>query len=224
MYKEQLDEMINTVNEHFLKYGGPLNQKVKYALEQTPRHLFVENNVPYADRPLPIGHEQTISQPFIVAYMTQMLDVEMHHKVLEIGTGSGYQAAVLSYLANKIYTVERVPELAMKTSKLFQTIEQHKHIKTKLDDGCEGWKAHAPYDRIIVTATSQELIPPKALIEQLAIDGKMIIPMKQAVGGNMFGSDEKLHLIHKRKKGGGTWTEKLIGVRFVPLIKGEYNG
>ena len=211
--------MINTVNEHFLKYGGPLNQKVKYALEQTPRHLFVENNVPYADRPLPIGHEQTISQPFIVAYMTQMLDVEMHHKVLEIGTGSGYQAAVLSHLAEKIYTVERVPELAMKTEQIL-----NKRIKTKLDDGCYGWEKYAPYDRIIVTATSQELTPPKVLIDQLADDGKMIIPMKEAVGGNMFGSDERLYLIHKRKKGGGVWTEKLIGVRFVPLIKGEYNG
>tara|TARA_B100000678_G_scaffold195101_1_gene163511 strand:+ start:490 stop:1149 length:660 start_codon:yes stop_codon:yes gene_type:complete len=219
MYKEQLDEMINTVNEHFLKYGGPLNQKVKYALEQTPRHLFVENNVPYADRPLPIGYEQTISQPFIVAYMTQMLDVEMHHKVLEIGTGSGYQAAVLSHLAEKIYTVERVPELAMKTEQIL-----NKRIKTKLDDGCYGWEKYAPYDRIIVTATSQELTPPKVLIDQLADDGKMIIPMKEAVGGNMFGSDERLYLIHKRKKGGGVWTEKLIGVRFVPLIKGEYNG
>jgi protein-L-isoaspartate(D-aspartate) O-methyltransferase len=218
MYKELLDEMISTIEEHFLKYGSPLNQKVKYALEQTPRHLFVENNTPYADRPLPIGYQQTISQPFIVAYMTQMLDVELHHKVLEIGTGSGYQAAVLSYLANKIYTVERVPELAMKTNKLFETINQHRHIKTKLDDGCEGWKANAPYDRIIVTATSQELIPPKALIEQLAIGGKMIIPMKQSQG------NEILTLIHKRKKGGGVWTEKLIGVRFVPLIKGEYNG
>ncbi len=211
--------MINTVNEHFLKYGGPLNQKVKYALEQTPRHLFVENNVPYADRPLPIGYEQTISQPFIVAYMTQMLDVEMHHKVLEIGTGSGYQAAVLSHLAEKIYTVERVPELAMKTEQIL-----NKRIKTKLDDGCYGWEKYAPYDRIIVTATSQELTPPKVLIDQLADDGKMIIPMKEAVGGNMFGSDERLYLIHKRKKGGGVWTEKLIGVRFVPLIKGEYNG
>ena len=211
--------MINTVNEHFLKYGGPLNQKVKYALEQTPRHLFVENNVPYADRPLPIGYEQTISQPFIVAYMTQMLDVEMHHKVLEIGTGSGYQAAVLSHLAEKIYTVERVPKLAMKTERIL-----NKRIKTKLDDGCYGWEKYAPYDRIIVTATSQELTPPKALIDQLADDGKMIIPMKEAVGGNMFGSDERLYLIHKRKKGGGVWTEKLIGVRFVPLIKGEYNG
>ena len=211
--------MINTVNEHFLKYGGPLNQKVKYALEQTPRHLFVENNVPYADRPLPIGYEQTISQPFIVAYMTQMLDVEMHHKVLEIGTGSGYQAAVLSHLAEKIYTVERVPKLAMKTERIL-----NKRIKTKLDDGCYGWEKYAPYDRIIVTATSQELTPPKALIDQLADDGKMIIPMKEAIGGNMFGSDERLYLIHKRKKGGGVWTEKLIGVRFVPLIKGEYNG
>jgi protein-L-isoaspartate(D-aspartate) O-methyltransferase len=229
MYKELLDEMINTINEHFLRYGGPLSQKVRYALEQTPRHLFVENNTPYADRPLPIGYEQTISQPFIVAYMTQMLDIDPSHKVLEIGTGSGYQAAVLSYLAKKIYTVERIPELAMKTSKLFDTINQYRHIKVKLDDGCEGWKAHAPYDRIIVTATSQELTPPIELLEQLVVGGKMIIPMKQAIGGNMFGSDEKLHLIHKRRRRnllyeGGIFTEKLIGVRFVPLIKGENNG
>ena len=215
MYKEHLDEMINTINEHFLRYGGPLSQKVRYALEQTPRHLFVETNTPYSDRPIPIGHEQTISQPFIVAYMTQMLDVEMHHKVLEIGTGSGYQAAILSYLAKEIYTVERIQELAKKASELFQTMEPHKHIKTKLDDGCYGWERYAPYDRIIVTATSQELIPPKELIEQLAIGGKMIIPMKQSQG------NEILTLIHKRTKGGGVWTEKLIGVRFVPLIKGE---
>ena len=106
----------------------------------------------------------------------------------------------------------------MKTSKLFGTIIQYRHIKIKLDDGCEGWKAHAPFDRIIVTATSQELIPPKALIEQLAVGGKMIIPMKQENGY------ENLCLIHKRTKGDGVWTEKLIGVKFVPLIKGEYNG
>ena len=216
--------MINTIKkkweatQFFRKEGKELSQKVIYALEQTLRHIFVENNTPYADRPLQIGYSQTISQPFIVAYMTQMLDIELDHKVLEIGTGSGYQAAVLSYLTDKIYTVERVPELAMKTSKLFGTINQYRHIKTKLDDGCEGWKAHAPFDRIIVTATSQELIPPKALIEQLAVGGKMIIPMKQENGY------ENLCLIHKRAKGDGVWTEKLIGVRFVPLIKGEYNG
>ena len=223
MYKEQIDEMLNTINEHFLKYGGPLNQKVRYALEQTPRHLFVDNNTPYADRPLPIGYEQTISQPFIVAYMTQMLDIELDHKVLEIGTGSGYQAAVLSYLAKKIYTVERIPELAKKTSELFETMEQHKHIKVKLDDGCYGWKTHAPYDRIIVTATSQELIPPIELLEQLVVGGKMIIPMKQDTGY------ENLCLITKKRRRnllyeGGIFTEKLIGVRFVPLIKGEDNG
>jgi len=223
MYKEQLDEMINTIKKkweatQFFREGGKeLSQKVIYALEQTPRHIFVENNTPYADRPLPIGHDQTISQPFIVAYMTEMLDIDPSHKVLEIGTGSGYQAAVLSYLAKKIYTVERIPELAKKTSALFETMEQHRHIKVKLDDGCYGWKTHAPYDRIIVTATLQKLTPPIELLEQLVVGGKMIIPMKQDTG------NENLYLITKKRRRnllyeGGIQTEKLIGVRFVPLI------
>ena len=223
MYEEQIDRMINTINQHATRYNSKISSKVIDALRQTPRHIFVENNTPYANKPLPIGYDQTISQPFIVAYMTEMLDIDPSHKVLEIGTGSGYQAAVLSYLAKKIYTVERIPELAKKTSALFETMEQHRHIKVKLDDGCYGWKTHAPYDRIIVTATLQKLTPPIELLEQLVVGGKMIIPMKQDTGY------ENLCLITKKRRRnllyeGGIFTEKLIGVRFVPLIKGENNG
>ena len=239
MYKHHIDKMIMTIRKkwdgtQFFREGGKnISAKVIYALEQTPRHIFIENLIgirdnigepvmgedviAYADGPLGIGYGQTISQPFIVAYMTEMLDIDPSHKVLEIGTGSGYQAAVLSYLAKKIYTVERIPELAKKTSALFETMEQHKHIKVKLDDGCYGWKTHAPYDRIIVTATSQKLIPPIELLEQLVVGGKMIIPMKQDTG------NENLYLITKKRRRnllyeGGIQIKKLIGVRFVPLI------
>jgi protein-L-isoaspartate(D-aspartate) O-methyltransferase len=204
MYEEQIDKMINTINHHATRYNSKISSKVIEALRQTPRHLFVESNTPYADRPLPIDCGQTISQPFIVAYMTEMLDIDPSHKVLEIGTGSGYQAAVLSHMTNNVYTVERIPELAMKTERIL-----NKRIKTKLDDGYYGWEKYAPYDRIIVTATADS--PPQALIDQLTDGGKMIIPVK-----NPNGSEDLVLITKKNDEWDST---RLMGVRFVPLVK-----
>ena len=205
MYEDQIDKMINTINSYATRYNDVvISSKVLEAIRQTPRHLFVESNTPYANGPLQIGYGQTISQPFIVAYMTEMLDIDPSHKVLEIGTGSGYQAAILSHLTNNVYTVERIPELASKTSRIL-----NKRIKTKLDNGCYGWEKYAPYDRIIVTATADS--PPQALIDQLIDGGKMIIPVK-----NPNGSEDLVLITKKNDEWDST---RLMGVRFVPLIK-----
>ena len=201
-YKQQIEEMINTCNLHARSYAGGKNisSKVQDAMRTIPRHKFVKH-FPYQDRPIPIGHEQTISQPFIVAYMTDMLDIDPSHTVLEIGTGSGYQAAILSEVASKVYTVERIEALA-EQSKLL--LEHYSNVHMKIGNGYEGWKEHAPYDRIIVTAMPDYI--PESLINQLKDGGKMIIPVK-----------EKLVLVTKTNN---TLTKKrLIGVRFVPLVK-----
>jgi len=201
-YKQQIEEMINTCNLHARSYAGGKNisSKVQDAMRTIPRHKFVKH-FPYQDRPIPIGHEQTISQPFIVAYMTDMLDIDPSHTVLEIGTGSGYQAAILSEVASKVYTVERIEALA-EQSKLL--LEHYSNVHMTVGNGYEGWKEHAPYDRIIVTAMPDYI--PESLINQLKDGGKMIIPVK-----------EKLVLVTKTNN---TLTKKrLIGVRFVPLVK-----
>jgi len=173
-----------------------------------PRHLFVKH-FPYEDRPVPIGHEQTISQPFIVAYMSDVIGLQPLHKVLEIGTGSGYQAAILSHLAHEVYSVERIPELTASAKKLFEHLE-YDNIKTKISDGYDGWSENAPYDRIIVTAMANEV--PVELTKQLVDGGKMIIP----VNGSLL-------LVTKKKELAGVpiiEEQTLIGVRFVPLVKG----
>ena len=209
-HKREMKDMIKTINLHAKSYAGGkgINPRVLYAIEQVPRHNFVAH-FPYGDGPVRIGHGQTISQPFIVAYMTDILELQPLHKVLEIGMGSGYQAAVLSELSHEIYTVERIPELAEQTKTLLERLE-YNNIKIKVGNGYEGWEEHAPYDRIIVTATADELIPPQALVDQLVEGGKMILPIKRPAG------NEELVLVTKTGK---TYTEKsLIGVRFVPLV------
>ena len=171
-------------------------------MRMVPRHNFVPH-FPYEDRPVPIGHKQTISQPFIVAYMTDMLDVSPLHTVLEIGTGSGYQAAVLSEVALKVYTVERIKALAKQTKIL---LDHYSNVHMKVGNGFKGWKENGPYDRIMVTAMPDKI--PEALIDQLKDGGKMIIPVK----GDLI-------LVTKTGK---TYTQKsLIGVRFVPLVDAE---
>jgi protein-L-isoaspartate(D-aspartate) O-methyltransferase len=208
-----IDTMIEKINRHATRYNSKISSKVIEALRQTPRHVFIQNLIEvkdlyllnlYKDGPLQIGYGQTISQPFIVAYMTEMLDIDPSHKVLEIGTGSGYQATILSYMTDNVYTIERIPELAEKTRSIL-----NKHIKTKISDGCNGWLEEAPFDRIMVTATADS--PPQALIDQLIDGGKMIIPVKNPNGS------ENLVLITKKNN---EWdSTKLMGVRFVPLIK-----
>ena len=200
-YKQQIEEMINTCNLHARSYAGGKNisSKVQDVMRTIPRHKFVKH-FPYQDRPIPIGHEQTISQPFIVAYMTDMLDIDSSHTVLEIGTGSGYQAAVLSEVALKVYTVERIKALAKQTKIL---LDHYSNVHMKVGNGFKGWKENGPYDRIMVTAMPDKI--PGTLIDQLKEGGKMIIP----VNGDLI-------LV---TKAGDSYTEqKLIGVRFVPLI------
>jgi len=201
-YKQEIEEMIIVCNLHATSYAGgkEIHWRVQKAMRMIPRHNFVPH-FPYEDRPVPIGHKQTISQPFIVAYMTDMLDISPLHTVLEIGTGSGYQAAVLSEVALKVYTVERIKALADQTKIL---LEHYSNVHMKVGNGYNGWKKNAPYDRIIVTAMPDYI--PMSLVNQLKDGGKMIIPVKGT-----------LILVTKTGK---TYTEKsLIGVRFVPLVK-----
>ena len=201
-YRPQIEEMIKTINAHAISYAGgkEIDYRVQKAMRMIPRHNFVPH-FPYEDRPVPIGHKQTISQPFIVAYMTDMLDISPLHTVLEIGTGSGYQAAVLSEVALKVYTVERIKALADQTKIL---LEHYSNVHMKIGNGYKGWKKNAPYDRIIVTAMPDYI--PESLVNQLKDGGKMIIPVQ----GDLI-------LVTKTGK---TYTEKsLIGVRFVPLVE-----
>ena len=201
-YNQQIEEMIKVCNLHATSYRGgkEIDYRVQKAMRMIPRHNFVPH-YPYEDRPVPIGHKQTISQPFIVAYMTDMLDISPLHTVLEIGTGSGYQAAVLSEVALKVFTVERIKALADQTKIL---LEHYSNVHMKIGNGYKGWEKNAPYDRIIVTAMPDYI--PKSLVNQLKDGGKMIIPVK----GNLI-------LVTKTGK---TYTEKsLIGVRFVPLVE-----
>ena len=147
------------------------------AMRSVPRHLFVDEALQvqaYEDHPLPIGHGQTISQPYIVALMSSILSVSPGMKVLEIGTGSGYQAAVLAEMGADVYTVERIRPLYQRSRKLFSELKYH-YIKTKLDDGTMGWPEKSPFDRILVTAGGPRI--PQPLVEQLADPGVLVIPV-----------------------------------------------
>jgi protein-L-isoaspartate(D-aspartate) O-methyltransferase len=188
---------------------GIHDPKTLEAMRQVPRHLFVEDalqNQAYADFPLPIGRGQTISQPFIVALMTQALGLQGHESILEIGTGSGYQAAILSLICEKVYTVERIDTLLVNARSIFDKLH-YLNILTKLDDGTNGWPEYAPYDVIIVTAGGPKV--PEPLLAQLADPGRLVIPVGDRGGQN-------LQLISKKD---GSITEKTIEyVRFVNLI------
>ena len=183
--------------------------KTLEAMKKVPRHLFVEDamkNQAYGDFPLPIGRGQTISQPYIVALMTQALALQGHEHVLEIGTGSGYQAAILSQICEKVYTVERIDTLLVQARKVFDSLH-YLNILTKLDDGTNGWQEYAPYDAIIVTAGGPKV--PLPLLDQLKDPGKLIIPV-----GDRGVQD--LRIVTKKD---GEITEKTIEfVRFVNLI------
>ena len=177
------------------------------ALRNTPREDFVPERtrpLAYANHPLPIGHGQTISQPFIVAIMTDVLDVESRHRVLEIGTGSGYQAAVLSHLAAEVYSIEIVPELGIEARERLLALG-YANVDVRIGDGWYGWPEHAPFDAVIVTAVADEI--PPALVEQLTDDGRLVMPL-----GDTDGFQE---LIVYTKRDGESTT--LFPVRFVPL-------
>ena len=198
--------------EDQIKGRGIKDLSVLKAVSTVKRELFVPEkyrDLAYSDRPLPIGHNQTISQPYIVAYMTEQLQVQKSQKILEIGTGSGYQAAILAELANHIFTIEIIPELAEGAEKVLNKTG-YDNITVRTGDGYKGWPDQAPFDRIMVTAAPEEI--PKKLVQQLANDGRMIIP----VGANLF--MQYLWLI-KRGKNGKITKEKILPVRFVPMVK-----
>ena len=195
--------------EEQLMPRGIHDPKTLEAMRRVPRHLFVEDalqNQAYGDFPLPIGRGQTISQPYIVALMTQALGLQGHERILEIGTGSGYQAAILSLICERVYTVERIDGLLVKARKIFDQLHCL-NILTKLDDGTNGWPEYGPYDAIIVTAGGPKV--PEPLLDQLTDPGILVIP----VGDQGM---QNLQLVTKRE---GAITEKTIEyVRFVNLI------
>ncbi len=194
--------------EQQIKKRGVSDKRVLTAMEKVPRHEFVEEGlkgIAYEDNPLPIGMDQTISQPYIVALMTDLLDVSEEHKVLEIGTGSGYQAAVISHLSMSVITVERIPKLFKNAKETLRKLG-YNNITVVMADGSIGYREYAPYDRIIVTAASPSI--PDELIDQLADSGKMVIP----VGGKIT-----QQLLVLKKEGTKVIKTDSIGVRFVPL-------
>ena len=184
------------------------SEAVLQAMARVPRHLFVPESLrPYAyeDRPLPIGREQTISQPYIVGYMTDVLQLEPSHRVLEIGTGSGYQAAVLAEIATHVYSIEIVAELAEGARRAL-TESGYRNVDVRTGNGYLGWPDRAPFDRIIVTAAPPTI--PNALVDQLAVGGIMVVPV---------GTDYQEIAIISRSATGTTET-RTIGVRFVPMV------
>ena len=189
---------------------GIKDRRVIEAMLKTPRHLFVQEAMAsqaYNDTSLPIGDKQTISQPHMVALMTEMMELAGNETVLEIGTGSGYQAAVLSCLARRVCTIERIPSLAAKARRLFDTLGLT-NIAMKIDDGTVGWAAEAPFDAIIVTAGAPDI--PEALVSQLAAGGRLIIPV---------GDQTDQELVRLVKNEDGTLSqEKSVACRFVRLI------
>ena len=192
-----------------LIHRGINDPNVLKALETVPRHLFVEDALrgqAYGDFSLPIGEGQTISQPYIVALMTQSLQLKPTDTVLEIGTGCGYQTAILSQLCAKVHTVERIKPLMIKARRNFDQLH-YLNIVCKVDDGTLGWKAHAPYDAIMVTAAGPSI--PEALLAQLADPGRMVLPV---------GDRQGQELIVVNKSQNQTTYSSIELVRFVPLI------
>lgn len=182
------------------------------AIERVPRERFAPasfQDQAYENRALPIGQGQTLSQPLVVASMTQALEADKRCKVLEVGTGSGYQCAVLSRLCRRVYSVERHKELLRRAESLFAELRLH-NITTRLGDGMLGWPEQAPFDRIIVTAAAAEV--PHALADQLVVGGIMVLPVGRP------GQDQRL--VRLKRHESGTTDEDLGGVRFVPLVGG----
>ena len=195
-----------------LQSRGIRDDAVLEAMRSVERHNFVPENYrdrAYSDGPLPIGHGQTISQPYIVAFMTEQLQVSSQHKVLEIGTGSGYQAAILGELAKHVFTIEIIPELAEGAKNILNHLS-YKNITVRAGDGYKGWPEEAPFERIMVTAAPTDV--PQTLVDQLAPGGRMILP----VGAQFL--VQYLWVIEKDDQGTVT-KEKILPVRFVPMVK-----
>jgi protein-L-isoaspartate(D-aspartate) O-methyltransferase len=197
--------------EQQIRERGVTAPRVLDAMRTVPRERFVPPELAdraYADSPLPIGQGQTISQPYIVAYMTEVLDVSPSHRVLEIGTGSGYQAAVLAELAREVYTIEIVPELARRATATLKALGV-KNVQVREGDGYAGWPDRAPFDRIMVTAAPEEI--PKPLLDQLARGGRLVTP----VGGQ--GQTQWITIVDKTEN--GLVQRRTIAVQFVPFTR-----
>ncbi len=228
-HKRAMNSMIKTIKT----YDKSISDRTLWAMKQVPREKFVKED-PYADSPLQIGFGQTISQPFIVAYMTDKLNIKPLDKVLEIGTGSGYQTAVLAELTADVYSVERIYKLSQRTQKLLLELG-YGHIRFKVGDGYKGWDERGPFDKIIVTAMADEI--PQLLVDQLKVGGQMIIPYQGKLQlitktGTKWlcncGKSKTYPLCDGTHKGSVYKpsampkydTKELIGVVFVPLVKG----
>jgi protein-L-isoaspartate(D-aspartate) O-methyltransferase len=205
---ESLEDRRSRMVERQIRARGVKDDRVLTAMRRVPRHLFVpeaERASAYADRPLPIGYDQTISQPYIVAYMTEAIQPTSTDRVLEIGTGSGYQAAVLSELVREVYTIEIVEPLATRARATLAELG-YQNVRVRHGNGYLGWPDAAPFDKIIVTAAPDEM--PAALVEQLAVGGILIAHVGRG--------DQTMTIV--RKNAAGTVTEKTIEVRFVPMV------
>ena len=195
--------------EDQLRPRGIEDELVLAAMSKIPRHQFLDSfwkDFAYSDRPLPIGHNQTISQPYIVAYMSEAAQISPQDKVLEIGTGCGYQTAVLGEIAKQVYSIEIIPQLAEKARRTLSQLG-YKNIKVKTGDGYQGWAEHAPYDAIVVTAAPEEI--PQTLIDQLKQNGKMVIPVGKWHQEIIVLTKTKDRIVAKTT----------IPVRFVPMRK-----
>ncbi|MBE3119304.1 MAG: protein-L-isoaspartate(D-aspartate) O-methyltransferase [Acidobacteria bacterium] len=192
-----------------IRARGVCDPLVLAAIEKVPRHLFVPEGMrgcAHADEPLPIGQGQTISQPYIVAYMTEALGLQGGERVLEIGTGSGYQTAVLAEIVREVWTVEIVENLSLQAHSILDSLG-YANIRYRVGDGSGGWPESAPFDAVMVTAAAARM--PESLKEQLGPGGRMIIPVGTDV--------QELFLVRREKK--GLTRERLLAVRFVPLVK-----
>ena len=209
-YEELREEMVKTQIES----RGVKDEDVLSVMRDVPRHLFIDESLwpkAYSDGPLPIGHGQTISQPYIVAFMTELLRPDTHHMVLEIGTGSGYQAAVLAKLVHHVYTIEIVPELGRNAKAALKRLG-YDNISVRVGDGYKGWPEEEPFDRIIVTAAPEKV--PEALVDQLKPGGRMVLP----VGPRWWGQDL---LVIEKDESGKVVRKNTIPVRFVPMVRQE---
>lgn len=217
--EELRERLIREIEADVRATSGRIGKKalapfVMDAMRKVKRHEFVppdQQRYAYQNRPLPIGYGQTISQPYIVAVMTDLLDLSPDHVVLEVGTGSGYQAAVLAEYVTKVYTIEIIEQLGKSARERLQRLG-YENVEVRLGDGYYGWQEHAPFDAIVVTAAGNHIPPP--LLDQLKPGGKMVIPV-----GSPF-MTQQLMLVEKTQEGGIT-TRQILPVAFVPLTGGH---
>ena len=208
--EESLARQRNEMVERDLRRRGIKDENVLAAMGAIPRHLFVperERASAYEDRPLPIGDGQTISQPYIVAWMTELLELRSSEKILEIGTGSGYQAAVLARLGAEVFSIEILPKLSARAGKILAELG-YRNVQLRVADGFFGWQEKGPFDAILLTAAAPKI--PEPLWRQLKEDGRLVMPL-----GDAKGREQKL--IRARKSAGRPIIENLSAVRFVPL-------